>query len=58
MNNQVIPAMIKDWIYQMMNKDESDQSRYNRYMMLQYVYKVIGEAIEKYELDLKFRGKE
>lgn len=49
MKSHVVPAMIKSWIDEMMNKKEQPTTRDNRYMMLEYTHRVIGQALHQYE---------
>jgi len=47
---QVVPAMIRSWIAEMLDKKERPQTRQNRYLMLEAAHQVIGKALDTYNM--------
>lgn len=48
--NPVVPAMVRSWIEDMLDHKQNANMRQNRYMMLEYTHRVIGQALEKYRV--------
>lgn len=46
----IIPAMVRSWIQEMLDRKERPQTRQNRFLMLEATHRVIGKALDDYNL--------
>jgi hypothetical protein len=52
-NSNLVPPIIQNWISDMLNKSHNKQHRHNTYMMLEYVHRVLGKALDEYNVGNK-----
>lgn len=49
-NENIVPAMIKSWVDDMLDPSANAQHKHNRYLMLEYTHRYIGKALNTYTL--------